>query len=89
MSENQSRRDFFHLAAAGAGAAALMATAGAAQAEQGNMVRALEALQAALDSLRNATPNKGGHRENAMGLIEQAIEQVQAGIDFAARHGGG
>ena len=30
-----------------------------------------------------ATPNKGGHRERAMGLIDQAIGEVRAGIAFA------
>jgi hypothetical protein len=53
------------------------------------MERALGALQAALDSLQQATPNKGGHREHAMALIRQAMWQVQAGIDFAYAHGGG
>ena len=46
-------------------------------------------VQAALDSLRAATPNKGGHRERAMELVRQAMWQVQAGINFAAAHGGG
>jgi hypothetical protein len=40
-------------------------------------------------SLQAATPNKGGHRERAMRLIERAMGEVQAGIDFASEHGGG
>jgi hypothetical protein len=35
-----------------------------------------------------ATPNKGGHRERAVELVRQAMWQVQAGINFAAAHGG-
>ena len=34
--------------------------------------------------LAKATPNKGGHRERALGLIDQAIGEVRAGIAFAA-----
>ena len=36
--------------------------------------------------LTKATPNKGGHRERALGLIDQAMGEVRAGIAFA---GGG
>ena len=53
------------------------------------MERALSALEAAMASLQAATPNKGGHRERAMRLIERAKGEVQAGIDFAYEHGGG
>jgi hypothetical protein len=41
------------------------------------------------DTLQAATPNKGGHRERAMRLIERAIGEIQAGIEFANMHGGG
>jgi hypothetical protein len=40
-------------------------------------------LQSARGELAAATPNKGGHRERAMGLIDQAIGEVRAGIAFA------
>lgn len=87
--DEASRRNFLGLAAAGAGAAALLAaSAGDAQAYQGNMERALAQLQGALRSLRRATPDKGGHRVNAIGLIEQAMGEVQAGIDYAAQRFG-
>jgi LysR family nitrogen assimilation transcriptional regulator len=46
---------------------------------------ALAELFQALEALRQATPNKGGHRERAMALIQQAVVQVQQGIDFASR----
>jgi hypothetical protein len=60
-----------------------------AMAEQGNMDAALRQLQNALDSLHRATPNKGGHKERAAELVMQAMAEVQAGIDYAAEHGGG
>lgn len=72
--------------AAGAFAGAI---SGSANAEQGNMDAALRQLGNALESLRRATPNKGGHKERAVGLIEQAMAEVQAGIAYAASHGGG
>jgi hypothetical protein len=60
-----------------------------ADAYQGNMERALGSLHQALGSLRESTANKGGHRGRAMELVQQAIEETQAGIDFADDHGGG
>ena len=77
------------LGAAALGAPALALSALPAEAYQGNMERALSALEAALASLQAATPNKGGHRERAMRLIGHAIGEVPAGIDFAYAHGGG
>lgn len=56
-----------------------------AVAYQGDMEAALEQLRGARASLERAVPNKGGHREAAMGLIDQAIVQVKEGIAFAAR----
>ncbi len=85
-----SRRGFLGIAAAGAVAAtAVTVSATTADAYQGNMERALSSLYEALAFLREATPNKGGHKEAASQLIEQAIDQVRAGIDFADDHGGG
>jgi hypothetical protein len=86
---DSSRRDFFLAAAASAAAGVAALAPGEAVAYQGNMENALGALQSALDSLLAATPNKGGHRERAIHLIQQAMWQVQAGINFAAAHGGG
>src|SRR5262245_52924454 len=84
-----SRRSLLQVAATVAAAAAIALPATSARAEQGNMDRALAALQDALQSLREATPNKGGHKETAVQLIEQAIGEVNAGIRFANEHGGG
>ena len=89
MSGDSSRRDFFLVAAAGAAASAVALSSSEALAYQGNMEHALAALEEAFEALRAATPNKGGHRENAMDLIRRAMWQVQAGINFAAARGGG
>ena len=57
-------------------------TAGAV-ASQPHMVNALAALQNARSELHAAVANKGGHRERAMELVSQAINQVNAGISYA------
>ena len=54
--------------------------------DQGNMESAKNSLNNALNDLQSADSDKGGHRSNAMRLVRQAIEEVQAGIDFANRH---
>lgn len=85
-----SRRDLAAVAAGGALVAGMVgASASPAAAYQGNMERATSALYEALASLRESTPNKGGHRERAMQLVQQAIAETQAGIAFAVEHGGG
>ncbi len=50
---------------------------------QPHMNESIGFLQSARGELAAATPNKGGHRERAMGLIDQAISEVRAGIAFA------
>ena len=88
--DNSSRRDLFRMAAAGAAAATVVAVStSTADAYQGNMERALSALYDALASLRESTPNKGGHRDTAMRLVQEAIGETQAGIVYAEEHGGG
>jgi hypothetical protein len=54
---------------------------------QGHMVNALQDLNAANDELSQASHDKGGHRVNAMQLISQAINEVNAGIAVGASHG--
>jgi hypothetical protein len=56
---------------------------GRASADQPHMRNALAALNTARDELWAATPNKGGHRERALDLVNAAIVQVQEGIEFA------
>jgi len=51
---------------------------------QPHMTATIAMLQSARAELAQATPNKGGHRERALGLIDQAIDEVRAGIAFAA-----
>jgi hypothetical protein len=85
-----TRRGFATVAATAAGAAGLLgASANSASAYQGNMERALGSLHQALGELRQATANKGGHRARAMELVNQAIAETQAGVEFADEHGGG
>ena len=67
----------------------LGATAKSANGYQGNMERALSSLHQALGSLQESTANKGGHRAREMDLVRQAIEETQAGVEFADEHGGG
>jgi len=50
---------------------------------QPHMTASIGLLQNARAELGAANPNKGGHRERAMGLIDQAIGEVRAGIAFA------
>ena len=50
---------------------------------QPHMSETITLLQSARGELAAATPNKGGHRERALGLIDQAIGEVRAGMAFA------
>jgi hypothetical protein len=65
-------------------AAATGFAGGTAFAYQGHMWNALHALQNAEAQLEMATADKGGHRVNAINLINQAISEVQAGIAVGA-----
>jgi hypothetical protein len=59
--------------------------AGAAVAFQPHMVSARGELNAAQDELQRAIPDKAGHRVAAMGLVQQAIDQVNLGIQAGAQ----
>lgn len=52
---------------------------------QPRMHAALDELQSARRSLQAATSDKGGHRVRAITLVDEAIAEVQAGIDYARR----
>ena len=67
-----------------AGAAGL-AAANLAQGQQPHMRAALRALNNAKQQLQDAVPDKAGHREKAIGLISQAIEQTEQGIQAGAK----
>ncbi|HQT64720.1 MAG: hypothetical protein B7Z75_03360 [Acidocella sp. 20-57-95] len=58
-------------------------TTGAAMAYQGHMHEALESLYHARGELVASEDNKGGHRDEAIRLVNAAIEQVRAGIAYA------
>jgi|HubBroStandDraft_6_1064221.scaffolds.fasta_scaffold1507646_2 hypothetical protein len=57
---------------------------GVAVASQVHMRNARADLQAAWSQLNEATPDKAGHRVQAMNLVDQAINQVNAGISAGA-----
>ena len=79
-----SRREAAGLAVAGAAFAALAALPGEAEAAQPNMQRALRALENARDALQAARSNKGGHRVEALRLVNAAIREVRRGINVAS-----
>lgn len=53
---------------------------------QPEMTAALEHLREAQRNLQTATHDKGGHRATAIRMIDQAIAEVQAGIQYDNRH---
>jgi hypothetical protein len=63
----------------------VVAMAGAVP-DQPNMQAARGNLITARNELQKATPDKGGHRVNAIGLVNSAIAEVNAGIEFDRRH---
>ncbi len=48
------------------------------------MQAALDELRGARSELEAATSDKGGHRAKAIELVDEAIGEVKAGIEFAA-----
>ena len=79
-----SRRSLFGLLPAALAAALFSRKAKAA--DQPHMQAALDALKTAKRELEAATEDKGGHRRRAIGLVNQAIAQVERGIQFDRRH---
>ena len=57
-----------------------------AAADQPHMQAALDALRLAKRELEAADADKGGHRAKAIGHGNQAIEQVERGIQFDRKH---
>jgi hypothetical protein len=60
--------------------------AGRAHAAQSHMLNARGHLRSARQELREATADKGGHRERAIEIVDRAIGQVDEGIEFARGH---
>jgi hypothetical protein len=67
-----------------AGAAGL-AVATVAEGQQPHMTNAIKALNNARNQLQIAEADKAGHREKAIQLVSEAIEQVEKGIQAGAR----
>lgn len=44
-------------------------------------------LQQARAELEKATPTKGGHREKAMQMVDQAMQQIEEGEQYDQQHG--
>ncbi|MFO0722753.1 MAG: hypothetical protein U1E65_03140 [Myxococcota bacterium] len=66
---------------------ALAGGAGYAYAErQPHMREAHHHLEQALESLRKADNDKGGHRVKAIELVEGALREVKEGIAFDDKH---
>jgi hypothetical protein len=80
--ENLMKRSSVRTLLLGAAIAASMGI-GYAIGAQPHMAETIALLQSARGELVAATPNKGGHRERALGLIDQAIAEVRAGMAFA------
>jgi hypothetical protein len=59
---------------------------GRASADQPHMQAALEHLRAAKGELERADADKGGHRARAMHLVDDAIAQVEKGMEFDRHH---
>jgi hypothetical protein len=59
--------------------------AGTAYAVQEHMVNARDDLNNAVNELQMALPDKGGHRVTAINLVNQAIDQVNQGIQVGAQ----
>jgi hypothetical protein len=74
------------LAFSAVGAAFWIALAAGCASAQPHMQSALDHLTAARSELEAATPNKGGHREQAIELVDQAIRQVEMGMNYARNH---
>lgn len=59
---------------------------GCATGGQPHMQAALDELRSARQELDAAVADKGGHREKAITLIDEALVEVQAGMEFANGH---
>jgi hypothetical protein len=67
-------------------AAAILGFACATYADQPHMQASLQSLLSAKEELQQASRDKGGHRVRAEQLVNQAIAEVRAGIEFDRTH---
>jgi hypothetical protein len=54
--------------------------------KQPHMRASLVHLMKAKEQMEKAVPDKGGHRVAALKLIDQAIEEVKAGVELSNQH---
>ncbi len=81
------RRSWFGRSLCVAAAFAVAFAIGCASAPgQPHMAAALDELRAARGELDAAVADKGGHRVRALGLVDEAIEQVRRGMEYARTH---
>jgi len=66
----------------------VLALAIPSSADQPNMEEAMAKLEQAKDALEHATPDKGGHRVEAIRLINDAMSQVKQGMEYDRSHEG-
>jgi len=57
-------------------------------AHEPHMSAALGHLEQAKSELERSTPNKGGHREKAIQLVDEAMQQVREGEVYFEQHKG-
>lgn len=67
-------------------ALALAFIGGQLTAAQPQMQSALRNLKEARANLNKATSDKGGHRNRALSLVNDAIDEVEKGIAYDRRH---
>jgi len=53
---------------------------------QPHMETARQYIESAKAELQAAEANKGGHRETAIGLCDQTVQEINAGIEYAHAH---
>ena len=80
-----TRRSALTTLAAAAAAGVLLPKA--TLADQPHMKAAQDALKLAQKELQEATADKGGHRAKAIALVNDALVEVQKGIDFVKNGG--
>jgi hypothetical protein len=83
-SDKKDRREVLLAGVTALGVGAVLSSITEAEANQPYMQAALDALQNARWNLQHAAHDKGGHRANALNLVEQAIGEVQTGIAVGA-----
>ncbi|MEZ5406305.1 MAG: hypothetical protein R3F23_09155, partial [Verrucomicrobiia bacterium] len=66
--------------------AVLTLTCSTLRADQNHMREAMDALNQAKTHLKAATPDKGGHRVRAIHLIDSAMDEIKAGIQYDREH---